>query len=130
MFFGTLHQLTQGLSGSEAIIAIKENHKLSPSHFDGFFSDSQQTFIFLIPNKFKPHVPMCETLAYLLCIIRTRIIYNNKLGIQVSLLNQRSKTLIKIFVYVVSSNQNTEIRGAHPSDLTKKTAVDYSIKDE
>ena len=37
MFFGTLHQLTQGLSGSEAIIAIKENHKLSPSHFDGFF---------------------------------------------------------------------------------------------
>ena len=82
MFFGTLHQLTQGLSGSEAIIAIKENHKLSPSHFDGFFSGSQQTFIFLIPNKFKPHVPLCETLAYLLCIIRTRIIYNNKLGIQ------------------------------------------------
>lgn len=104
MFFGTLHQLTQGLSGSEAIIAIKENHKLSPSHFDGFFSDSQQTFIFLIPNKFKPHVPLCETLAYLLCIIRTRIIYNNKLGIQVSLLNQRSKTLIKIFVYVVTQN--------------------------
>ena len=95
MFFGTLHQLTQGLSGSEAIIAIKENHKLSPSHFDGFFSDSQQTFIFLIPNKFKPHVPLCETLAYLLCIIRTRIIYNNKLGIQVREALQKPSLILR-----------------------------------